>query len=405
VPPSATAGPARTVPSAPGTLGKALAHPIATVRWLWLAYMTPGEPGRPVSQTELRWIYTGWLVAFLLKMLGSSWDVSWHFKWLRDDLAPPHLLNSVGTAVVVGLVVAHSYSGYAVDKRALRLMQYGIGLFLFAIPADIVNHRINGLDITSWSPTHALLYLGTAIMLAGAIRGWWLYAAPGRTRILITLGLWLFFVENVLFPNQHQEYGVLSLRDYLTGHTTAEPSLLDFARSQGQTPTQFMLPVPSWVNPTWLICAGLLSLLVARKVVGLRWTATTIAGLYLTYRCIAWLALVSTGFPPSTPPFVLLVGAVCVDLAVTRRVPGWLAGPVVAGVVYAAAAGQEALGILPPWNWWSMAPVAIGFGVLWTAVDLLARSTWLAGWCRPVEPGRVAERRPATVGAHGHPGV
>jgi len=172
-----------------------------------------------VGVTELRWMYTGWLVAFLLKMLGSSWDVSWHFRWLRDDLAPPHLLNSVGTAVVIALVIAHSYSGYAVDRRALRLMQWGIGLFLIAIPADIVNHRLYGLDITSWSPTHALLYLGTAIMLAGAIRGWWLYARPGRTRNLIALGLWLFFLENVLFPNQHQEYGVLSLRDYLAGHT------------------------------------------------------------------------------------------------------------------------------------------------------------------------------------------
>ena len=66
---------------------------------------------------------------------------------------------------------------------------------LLAIPLDILNHRINGLDITSWSPTHALLYLGTAIMLAGAIRGWWLYAEPGRPRNTILLGLWLFFFE------------------------------------------------------------------------------------------------------------------------------------------------------------------------------------------------------------------
>ncbi|HRO67946.1 MAG TPA: hypothetical protein PL182_10315, partial [Pseudobdellovibrionaceae bacterium] len=31
-------------------------------------------------------------------------------KWLRDDLAPPHLLNSAGTAVVVGYL-AHSQDG------------------------------------------------------------------------------------------------------------------------------------------------------------------------------------------------------------------------------------------------------------------------------------------------------
>jgi hypothetical protein len=259
-------------------------------------------------------------------------------------------------------------------------MQVGIGMFLVAIPADIVNHRINGLDITSWSPTHALLYLGTAIMLAGAIRGWWLYAAPGRTRNVIALGLWLFFVENVLFPNQHQEYGVLSLRDYTAGHTTAEPSLLDFAASQGQTPTQFMLPVPSWVHPAWLVCAGLLTLVVARRVVGLRWTATALAATYLGYRALAWALLVAGGFPPSDLPFVLLAGAVLVDLAVSWRLPGALAGVLVAAGVYGAGALQEAAGLLPPWSFWSGVPAAAGLAVLWTGVDLLARSRWLARW-------------------------
>jgi hypothetical protein len=348
--------------------------------------MTPGRPGRTTTETELRWIYTAWLGAFLLKMLGSSWDVSWHFRWLRDDLAPPHLLNSAGTAVVIGLVVFHSYSGYGVDRRALRLMEWGIGVFLIAIPIDILNHRINGLDITSWSPSHALLYLGTAIMLAGAIRGWWLYAAPGRVRDLVSLGLWLFFVENVLFPNQHQEYGVLSQSAYLAGRTTAEPQLLDFAASQGQTPTMFMLPVPSWVHPAWLICAGLLSLVVARKVVGLRWTATIIAATYLAYRAAMWLGLVAMGFPPSVLPVMLIVGAVLIDVAVTRRVPGWAAGVVVTGAVYAVAVGQEALGLLPPWNWWSALPVAVGFGLLWAGVDLLARSRWQTRWQAADEP-------------------
>ncbi|WP_246078895.1 hypothetical protein [Modestobacter excelsi] len=120
-----------------------------------------------------------------------------------------------------------------------------------AIPIDIVNHRVDGLDITSWSPSHALLYLGTAVMLAGALRGWWLYAAPGRVHDLVSLGLWLFFVENVLFPDQHQEPGVLALAAHRAGHSTAEPSLLDFAAAQGQSPEQFMLPVPSWVHPAW----------------------------------------------------------------------------------------------------------------------------------------------------------
>jgi hypothetical protein len=371
-------------------VGAGLAHPIALVRWLWQGYMTPGRPGRPTTQTELRWVYTAWLGGFLLKMLGSSWDVSWHFRWLRDDLAPPHLLNSAGTAVVVGLVVFHSYTGYGVDRRALRLLQWGVGLFLLAVPIDILNHRINGLDITSWSPSHGLLYLGTAIMLAGAIRGWWLHAAPGRVRDLVSLGLWLFFVENALFPNQHQEYGVLSIRAFDAGRTTAEPQLLDFAASQGASPLEFALPVPSWVHPVWLVCAGLLTLVIARKIVGLRWTGTIIAATYLAYRAGAWLALVGMDFPPSVLPLVLVVGAVLVDLAVTHRVPGWLAGPLTAGAVYAGAVVQDALGMLPPWNWWSVLPVAAGFGLLWAVVDLLGRSSWLAAWSAAGEPARTA---------------
>ncbi|SDC98339.1 hypothetical protein SAMN05660690_3190 [Geodermatophilus telluris] len=395
--------PARAVPAAPSSPAAGFRHPVALLRWLWLAYMTPGRPGRPTGQTELRWIYTAWLGAFLLKMLGSSWDVSWHFKWLRDDLAPPHLLNSAGTAVVVALVVFHSYSGYGVDRRALRLMQWGIGTFLVAVPVDIVNHRVNGLDITSWSPSHALLYLGTAVMLAGAVRGWWLYAAPGRVRDLVSLGLWLFFVENVLFPNQHQEYGVLSLRAYEAGRTTAEPQLLDFAVAQGQTPTTFMLPVPSWVHPAWLVCAGLLSLVVARRVVGLRWTATAIAGAYLAYRAVVWAGLVALDFPPSVLPFVLLVGAVCVDLAVTSRVPGWAAAPVTAAAVYAAGTLQEHTGLLPPWDLglWSTGLVVVGFTVLWTGVDMVARSSSFARWSQPLEPGRPEDDGTAAPSAPG----
>lgn len=392
--PAAPAPVRPAVPPAPGTLRAGVSSPIATLRWLWLAYMTPGRPGRATTETELRWIYAAWLGAFLLKMLGSTWDVSWHFRWLRDDLAPPHLLNSAGTAVVVALVIFHSYSGYGVDRRALRLMQWGIGAFLIAVPIDLLNHRINGLDITSWSPSHALLYLGTAIMLAGAIRGWWLYAAPGRVRDLVSLGLWLFFVENVLFPNQHQEYGVLSLEAYDAGRTTAEPSLLDFAASQGQSPAMFMLPVPSWVHPAWLICAGLLSLLIARKVVGLRWTATIIAATYLAYRAVMWSGLVAMGFPPSVLPVVLVVGAVLVDLSVTRRIPGWLAGPLVTALVYAVAFGQESLGLLPPWAWWSALPVAAGFGLLWVVVGMLTGSRWLADWKAASEPAPDVEPVP-----------
>jgi hypothetical protein len=202
-----------------------------------------------------------------------------------------------------------------------------------------------------------------------------------RTGVL--MGLWLFSLENVLFPNQHQEYGVLSLADYQAGRTTAEPQLLDFAAAQGSSPTSFMLPVPPWVHPAWLICAGLLALVVARKVVGRRWTATVLVGTYLAYRAVVWGLLVATGFPPSVLPVMLLVGAVLVDCAVTWRVPGWVAGVPVAAAVFLAAFLQEFLAVIPPWEWQAAPFVCLGFAVLWTVVDRVGASARWARWSTP----------------------
>ncbi|MDQ3734113.1 MAG: hypothetical protein M3400_08975 [Actinomycetota bacterium] len=347
---------------------------LAGGRELFRRYWVRGKPGRPTSQVELTWIFGAWLLAFVGKVLGSSWDVSWHFKWLRDDLAPPHLLNSLGTGLVFALVVFHSYTGFGVDKIALRLMQWGIGLFLLAVPLDLLNHAIHGLDITSWSPTHVLLYSGTAVMLTGTIRAWWLYAAPGRIRNVVLLALWMFFFENVLFPNQHQEYGVVSLGLFNQGRTSAEPILLDFAREQGSSPAEFMLPVPSWVHPAWLICAGFLTLVVARKVTGLRWTATMVTAGYLLYRFITMGLLGAADFPTSAVPVMALVGAVLIDLAVTFRVPALVAGLVVSFATYGAAWLQETVWVIPPWSWWSALPVALGFALLWFGVNRIPRA-------------------------------
>ena len=76
--------------------------------------------------------------------------------------------------------------------------------------------------------------------------------------------------------------------------------------------------------------------------------------------------------------------------ATTLVLPGWAAGPLVTGAVYAVAVGQEALGLLPPWNWWSVLPVAVALALLWTGVELLERSRWLERWKPAEAPGRAA---------------
>ncbi|MEU8000116.1 hypothetical protein AB0B66_02905 [Catellatospora sp. NPDC049111] len=291
--------------------------PRTTSGWVGLARSGPDAGQGPAVVAA---VYRLWLVAFALKMLGSTWDMSWHFKWLRDDAAPPHLLNTAGTVVVVALVLFQAYHNVGVDKIAKRLMVGGTATFLIAIPIDILNHRINGLDITAWSPSHALLYIGTAFMLLGVARGYWISTPPSRTRTVISAFIWGFFLENVLFPSQHQEYGVLSLESWKAGAPTAEPILLQFAADQIGRPvdeiavTGFALPVDSWVYPVWITGAAMLTLVAARALVGARFTATAIAGSYVAYRLVVWGLLAGTGFPKSIPPLLLLAGAIAIDI-------------------------------------------------------------------------------------------
>jgi hypothetical protein len=372
----------------PGARFKATTAPVtgrATRAIEWAKpYWTRGEAGRETPPDLVKVLYTWWLVAFALKVLGASWDVSWHFKWLRDDLAPPHLLNSAGTGIVVVLAIVHWYTGYGVDRAAQRLILWGTGVFLIAVPIDLINHRVNGLDITSWSPSHMLLYIGTAFMIAGVVRGWYVSAPPGRSRPIVLGAFFVYFLENVLFPSEHQEYGVLELAAWDQGTHYAEPSLINFAAQQmGRAVdrvmvAKFTLPVPDWLYPMWFAVAAVLVLVVARKMVGLRWTATAVAGAYVAYRAVIWPLLVLGGFPPSAVPFFLVVAAICVDLAflVPWAVARALLGTVLVTTgVYGGLAVQDRLLEAPPFLLSSAQIAAALLAVAWLAVEWLHSRT------------------------------
>jgi hypothetical protein len=353
---------------------------LVAARREWLERVRAGTLTPAEATAALRAVYGTWLAALTLKALGSGWDMAWHFRWLRDDLAPPHDVNLVGDALVVLLVLFHWYTSFGVDRRAARLMQSGIVIFLLAAPVDVINHRLNGLDITAWSPTHGLLYLGTAIMIAGVIRGWRGHGVdlPAPLYLGTLGGLWFFFLENVLFPSQHQEYGVLSLAAWERGTPYAERSLLEFAAAQIGHPLDrasvlnFALPVPSWVYPVWISTAAMAVLLVARRSVGLRWTATAIAAAYVAWRCLLWPLLVAGGFPPSAVPFLLLAGAIAIDLVAQARQP-WpveaVAGAIVVpAAVYLGGYLQSSVLAAPPIAYWSMPLAALALGLLWAGL-------------------------------------
>ena len=346
-------------------------------------YWERGEPGRDTPARLTGPLYQLWLAGLLLKLLGSTWDVAWHFKWLRDEFAPPHLLNTAGTVIVVALTIFHTFTGYAVDKTALRLMQWGTGVFLIALPIDLINHRINGLDITSWSGSHALLYLGTAIMLAGAIRGWRAYYPAGRAHTWGLAALWMFFLENTWFPNQHQEYGVVSLGAWDAGKPEAEPILLQFAADQIGRPVDrtavlsFALPIPDWVYPLWGLVSTGVVLVLARRTIGKRWAATAVAAGYVVYRCLVWPVLMGIDFPTSAVPLFLVLVGVCVDLAHTASLPAFsaalLGSAAITGIGYGGIWVQQQWLEAPPILYPSAAVTFVLLAAAWTGVDLWAR--------------------------------
>ena len=176
-----------------------------------LPYWTRGKAGRETPEDLFRLLYLGWLVAFSFKVLGASWDVSWHFKWLRDDLAPPHLLNSVGTAIALALTIIHVYTGYGVDKMAQRLIAVGHGRLpgrgaagLDQPPDQRARHHLVEPVPPDALHRHIFHDLRGDPRLVRRAR-------PGRMRTVVLGGLFVFLFENVWFPAQHQEYGVYSI--------------------------------------------------------------------------------------------------------------------------------------------------------------------------------------------------
>src|SRR5262249_10561405 len=133
----------------------------------------------------------------------------------------------------------------------------------------------------------------------------------------------------------------------------------------------FALPIPAWVYPLWISTAIVITLVVARRSVGLRWTATTLTLAYVGWRSIMWVLLVSTHFPRSTVPFLLIFVGLAVDLVcrlgLPWRVEALFGAIAVTAVVYLAAFGESVALAAPPISYWSAPVSALIVAVLWGA--------------------------------------
>ena len=168
------------------------------------------KPFRAIAdRVNHRWLYGGLILGFIMKSVGAAWDVSYHFKHFRDFYQLPHLLNASGDALILILLIYLWKKEPKRDRPQLKIIMYGILVFLAAIGFDQWYHDVFGIDLTTWSPSHFMLYAGSFIALIGAF----LYMLNDfrHSRISQRAKTWLSLIfgylifDTLVFPLLQQE--------------------------------------------------------------------------------------------------------------------------------------------------------------------------------------------------------
>jgi hypothetical protein len=337
-------------------------------RSIWAAVKLSGHRSAWGDVRALRAVFVLWIVAFALKHAGASWDLAWHFRFLRDDLIPPHVVNLSGNAFALALIYFQFRTGVAVERRGFMAIVAGFALFVAAIPIDLINHHLFGLDVTIWSVPHLMFFFGSTIVLLGLLRMWLRLAAPGRWKTAGTFVFLTLLMDCALFVLGQHEYGVLSVDAYLRGHPTASDDLL--ALAHGDVAGFASGHVPPWIYPIWMVLAATVTLLGARRAYPGAWTATLVAGLYLVYRAVSYALLSAATFPPSFIPVMLLGAGLAIALAARRRWRPVVASAALLLAFYGGAALIGRLTLMPAFAPWTALVVA---GPLW---GIVAAERW-----------------------------
>ena len=183
-----------------------------------------------------------------LLIVGSGWDVEWHFYVGRDTFwSAPHVLmySAVTLAGLVALAVT-VMTTLEGQKRPGQLALFGVrapigyalaglgaAVMLISAPIDDAWHRVYGIDLTIWSPPHlggvlggALIVLGgtfTLVRLRGSLppRFYWpgvTLAVAGLARIAIfgnfPAGAFTFYHNT--FGFQFPQYGLATNNPFVT---------------------------------------------------------------------------------------------------------------------------------------------------------------------------------------------
>ncbi|MCS7023337.1 MAG: hypothetical protein NZV14_00940 [Bryobacteraceae bacterium] len=291
------------------------------------------------STATIPWYIWCAVFAVTSAMIGGHWDISWHRSIGRDTFWTPahiaiYLCGVVGGLTCAYLILSRTF-GAVKDEATVAMWGFRapLGAFLVAwggvamltsAPFDDWWHNAYGLDVKIVSPPHALLILGVAMVITGALiltLGHMNRAqGPVKSRlnaIFLYIGAMLIVLVMVF---------LMELTGRIQMHTAAFYQRIAVA-----------VPV---------VLAGL------ARASGLRWAATITTGIYSLFLilCILILPLFPaepklgpvyypvTHFVPPDFPLLLIVPAVLLDL-LWRKTEGWSSWllAVVSGVVFVGA--------------------------------------------------------------------
>jgi hypothetical protein len=313
--------------------------------------------------------YRLWVLAFLLKFIGSAWDASYHFKYLFEEYSIPHIVNTFGFILGAFLLFQEWRRPHYLDRFSRNLITIGYALFLIGIPLDFTYHIAYGIDLTTWSPTHFIYYIGTDMMIIGVWRGYFIHTKEIQPSWK-SLHTWfaMYLLECLMFPNMQQENGAISYNQYIHGHSIASKEILDLISDPA---SQIFGGIPEWLYPIYsILMVALLTILIIRYC--RNYTIPVMAtALYILLRFTGKAIFAGVGYPTSYVPVTLLF--IPLGYLLIRK-DNRLAGLVGSFAYFLVLYLIHTSGILitPPLKLWELVPVAI-IGVIVPAINALIK--------------------------------
>lgn len=340
--------------------------------------------------TRHPWLLAAFMIPGTAAYFGVQFDVAWHIDRGRDHFdIPPHLVMIAGmqlgglamTAMLLAIAAIAAKGGRVhLPLARLREIPYSpllaIALACFVAPGVVIGldeiwHRIFGLDVTAWSPTHL-----TALYTAA-------FAGLAMAAVLAA-------ELNRVLPRRSAP-GLRRLRDLHPSEGWLIYSICLFGAGLLVLLIEYDFDVPQFnlaFQPPLLAALTAFPVFAGMAALGVRFGASVIGAAIVCVKVLVLLSLIVLGRTHPDVPASILAAALAVDVVVLSAGdrPRQRALLAALAVYPAVLIGSEWLRLellgQPQWTdglWPYGAPLAIPAGMVAGALGLRA------GWAlRPV---------------------